>query len=539
MKFPRLQFLSFLALTQLALLLAVRAVHADSATWNLNPTSRNWNTAANWTPSTVPNGGDQTAAFDLSSTTSLSVSANTQIGAIVFQGQAPAYSIDVKPGVLFSIGGAGVQNDSLAVQTLRPLPGPFGRAPGALGFVRTASAGTSVIDTLGGLVNFDLGAETTFYDHSTAGSATLFAEGAKASAAYSGGLLIFRNYSTAAQAIIIAGGGGGNGGVQGGTTVFTGNSSAENATVTASGGEQIGASGGQTQFSGMSTAGAAKLTAAGGSGGTAANISFFRASSGGTASIELLDDAYLDISNHDAPGMTIGLLKGLGSVFLGGLNLAIGSNGQNTVYSGSLLDGGPSGEQGAGSLTKIGRGRLSLSGANTYSGGTIVGEGRLVISNSSGSGTGTGVVNVNAGTLGGSGTIAGAVTVGTGDGPGAFLETNVGLSRPKILTIKSALIFASDGTYIWRVNTKKEKADKVVADGITIDSSAHFDLRSSGAEVVAVGTVFTVISNTSATSINGSFANLPNGCTLIAGPNHYQASYKGGDGNDLTLTAVP
>jgi hypothetical protein len=30
--------------------------YAGSAHWNLNPTSGDWNTAANWTPNEVPNG---------------------------------------------------------------------------------------------------------------------------------------------------------------------------------------------------------------------------------------------------------------------------------------------------------------------------------------------------------------------------------------------------------------------------------------------------------------------------------------------------
>ena len=32
------------------------AVYASSATWNLNPTSGEWNTAANWTRAPVPDG---------------------------------------------------------------------------------------------------------------------------------------------------------------------------------------------------------------------------------------------------------------------------------------------------------------------------------------------------------------------------------------------------------------------------------------------------------------------------------------------------
>jgi len=30
--------------------------YADSAQWNLNPISSDWNTAAKWTPTTAPNG---------------------------------------------------------------------------------------------------------------------------------------------------------------------------------------------------------------------------------------------------------------------------------------------------------------------------------------------------------------------------------------------------------------------------------------------------------------------------------------------------
>jgi len=53
------------------------------------------------------------------------------------------------------------------------------------------------------------------------------------------------------------------------------------------------------------------------------------------------------------------------------------------------------------------------------------------------------------------------------------------------------------------------------------------------------GTTFTVISNTSATPISGSFTNLPDGSTITMGSNTWQANYEGGDGNDLTLAVVP
>jgi hypothetical protein len=53
------------------------------------------------------------------------------------------------------------------------------------------------------------------------------------------------------------------------------------------------------------------------------------------------------------------------------------------------------------------------------------------------------------------------------------------------------------------------------------------------------GTVLTVISNTSADPISGTFANLPDGGIVTVNGNNLQASYSGGDGNDLTLTVVP
>ena len=60
-----------------------------------------------------------------------------------------------------------------------------------------------------------------------------------------------------------------------------------------------------------------------------------------------------------------------------------------------------------------------------------------------------------------------------------------------------------------------------------------------GAAALPPGTSFTVISNTSATPISGTFSNLPDGSTITMGSNTYLVSYEGGDGNDLTLTVVP
>ncbi len=70
---------------------------------------------------------------------------------------------------------------------------------------------------------------------------------------------------------------------------------------------------------------------------------------------------------------------------------------------------------GSGSLIKTGSDDLTLAGANTYTGGTVVSAGTLIANNASGSATGSGAVMVSSGgTLGGTGTIAGAVAISAG-----------------------------------------------------------------------------------------------------------------------------
>jgi autotransporter-associated beta strand protein len=216
---------------------------------------------------------------------------------------------------------------------------------------------------------------------------------------------------------------------------------------------------------------------------------------------------------------------------LGELNLTVGTNSLSTTFSGTL--------QGTGSLEKIGGGTLTLGSENTYTGGTTVTTGSLVVNNTTGSGTGTGAVQVSAGTLGGKGTIAGAVTVGTGSGAGAFLEASVGVTKTTSLSIQSALTFKADSTYTYNLSTRRAKADKVIANGVTIDGGAQFNFVAAGNKTLNLGKVFVALSNTAATPISGTFANLPDGSTFTVGPNTFQVSYSGGDGNDLTLTVVP
>ena len=231
--------------------------------------------------------------------------------------------------------------------------------------------------------------------------------------------------------------------------------------------------------------------------------------------------------------LTIGSLEGEGTVTLGGHALIIGSNNLSTTFSGLIEDGLL-----AGALVKIGTGTLTLSGANTYTGGTTVTGGTLLVQAPTGSATGSGPVQVNAGTFGGTGSVSGAVTVGTGTGPRAFLAP--GVKGPGTLLITNALTFKSNGSYNCELGlTPHPKTDEVGANGVTIESGAQFNFQAVANKRLTAGTLFTVISNTSANPIAGTFANLADGSTFTVGRNNYQVSYSGGDGNDLSLTVVP
>ena len=115
---PRTTLTAALLLPAILLLLTIHSGQAGSATWNISPTSSDWNTAANWTPGTIPNGPNDTATFAVSNTTGVIFSATTKLNGIVFNASASAYTIDANSGALspLTIGGIGVENDSAMTQ---------------------------------------------------------------------------------------------------------------------------------------------------------------------------------------------------------------------------------------------------------------------------------------------------------------------------------------------------------------------------------------------------------------------------------------
>ena len=108
-----------LALVYLCFVAAIgvsNSVRAGSATWDLNPASGDWNNAANWTPATVPDGSADTATFAVSSTTAISISANTIVDGITFAPGASSFTITASPFFALTIRGVGITNNSGTTQ---------------------------------------------------------------------------------------------------------------------------------------------------------------------------------------------------------------------------------------------------------------------------------------------------------------------------------------------------------------------------------------------------------------------------------------
>jgi len=345
-----------------------------------------------------------------------------------------------------------------------------------------------------------------------------------------GGGSSFFNTSTAATATFIADGGHADN-ASGGGVLFFDSSTASSATFTIEGGTVNGATGGHVEFVHTSTADHATLIANGGTnGGGGGTIFFLDDSHGGRANVILSGNGTLDLSSHNAPGVTIGALQGDGGLVLLGSSRLRVNNKPDAIFGGVI--------SGNGRLEKGAGGNLNLTNGNGYTGGTDITGGTLLVDNATGSGTGTGPVRVKSGALGGDGTIAGVVTVGTGSGQGAFLSPGKAQDTA-VFTLLNSLTFNADGRYRCGLNSDTASSDEVFVSGVTINSGARFLSADAGSSTLTPGLVLTVISNTAATPIAGTFANLSDGSKLVIGNNSYQADYEGNDGNDLTLTVVP
>jgi fibronectin-binding autotransporter adhesin len=126
------------------------------------------------------------------------------------------------------------------------------------------------------------------------------------------------------------------------------------------------------------------------------SLVFQGAGTAGNAAITTNNGGVFDISQLTSNGTTAGSIQGAGTYQLGSKTLTVGLNGFTTEVSGTVADGGLGGGTG-GALIKVGTGTLTLSGLNTYSGGTSLNGGIVAVN--SDSNLGTGPLSFNGGTL--------------------------------------------------------------------------------------------------------------------------------------------
>ena len=122
----------------------------------------------------------------------------------------------------------------------------------------------------------------------------------------------------------------------------------------------------------------------------------------------------LDISGLTTTGISVGDVGGAGNIDLGSKQLTVGSLNANNTISGVISGTGTS------SLRKIGTGTLTLSGANTYTGGTTLREGTVAVSAESNLGDGAGDLVFDGGALQASATFETERVIKVNAGGGTF-----------------------------------------------------------------------------------------------------------------------
>lgn len=368
---------------------------------------------------------------------------------------------------------------------------------GDLNFQRNATAGAATIvlakDGYGGL-NFSTGTD--------AGTASITNQG--------GGFVAFTGASAANATIV-------NDGLgipyYFSRTTFDGDYSSN---VSSSAGEATitNRNGGSTVFYGHSDGGTATLVnEAGGTldfqGSSQAQDATVVNGAGGSVLVRFPDqDSVLDV----------GSLSGDGAIQIDDSQLSLGALGHDDVIGGVI--------SGNGSLTKTGTGKLTLNGQNSYAGPTTVGTGTLVVGDAShGDASLAGDVTVDSGArLGGIGTIGGNVTIlGThGVGNSIGVQTVGGN-------------YVNHG--IFEVETTPSGADKLIVGGTVDISGATLNLVLTPATAESWNLrngPYTIIQNNGAADVAGTFASVGNLNDLLF--LDHLINYKGGDGNDITLT---
>jgi autotransporter-associated beta strand protein len=199
-----------------------------------------------------------------------------------------------------------------------------------------------------------------------------------------------------------------------------------------------------------------------------------------------------------APTVTFG--SGSGTAATASLSSVVLAANTSIGGSGDLQIDAP--VSGGYTLTKVGAGMLTLGATNTYTGATTLSAGTLRLTGSL-----SNSVTAVAGTLApnGSPTIAGNVTIGSGGRFAVRLNGPDAGSQYDQLNVSGTVTLAGE-----------------------LDVSAGPDLPP--------GCAFTIINNTGAGAVNGTFLNKANHSTFTTNSYNWRITYTGGTGNDVVLS---
>jgi fibronectin-binding autotransporter adhesin len=301
---------------------------------------------------------------------------------------------------------------------------------------------------------------------------------------------------------------------------------------------------------GVTFAGTASQTLSGTNsytGATQVNSGTLRAGStsafGSGSSVSVASGATLDLAGFNT---SVGILTGAGNLTLGSAALRVGGTNSSSTFAGVI--------SGTGSVNHVGTGTLTLSGANSYSGGTTVSQGTLAagaagvfgtgamnvasgatldlagFNNSVGALTGAGTVALGAGTLTANTGAAGATFAGTLTGTGGFTMAGTGVQTLSGVNSYTGATTVNSGTL------RAGSTGALGAGAVTVASGATLDLAGfattlqtlNGTGSVAIGAgALTVGANNSSSSFAGvisgpgSLTQTGTGTFTISGANTY------------------
>jgi autotransporter-associated beta strand protein len=177
-------------------------------------------------------------------------------------------------------------------------------------------------------------------------------------------------------------------------------------------------------------------------------------------------------------------------------------------------------------LVKTGSGLITLSGNNTFTGGTTVSNGTLRLN-----GTVASAVTVTGGVLQGTGIVNHDVTI------------NGGVHAPG----NSTGIMQVKNNYTLAGGTLQVEINGVTAgtayDQVQVNSASSIVTLSGTLDIIAApslpaGSTFTIIDNKGSAAVSGTFQGLAQDAEFYEDGQWWRISYQGGTGNDVVLTRI-